>query len=403
MFRYTQEEILNKVDDESIDIESEIEDDENEPPQESLRPRKLYIDKGDKSVSDLFRMIKEKEINLQPDFQRKFIWDKKTMSRFIESLLLSIPIPTIFLSENSDETYDVIDGQQRLTTIFSFMKESLSSSEIEELPDYIKEIPSFKLSGLDTLKEFNSKGYLDLINEKRKFLNVFLPVVIIEKDSSEDIKYDIFSRINRGSVKLNSQELLNVMYRGELINTVNELANLKLIDDVFDNRPVLKKRYGYNEIILRTVALDEFIDKNWGLKKIVLENGEIKNYTGRLNLSIIDYLARYRSDAQEAARIKSFIKDAFEKVELVFGKEAFKRVNKVGSTSINKTIAETQLITLSRFDKDVLINNKDKIINSFNKFLENSGEDLFTKATNNTKNVEKRYQWGRLLSNELGV
>lgn len=403
MPRYTQEEILNNIDDESIDIDSEIEDDEIEQPQESSHPRKLYIDKGDKSVSDLFRMIKEKEINLQPDFQRKFIWDKKTMSRFIESLLLSIPIPTIFLSENNDETYDVIDGQQRLTTIFSFMKECLSSSEIEDLPDYIKEIPSFKLSSLDTLKEFNSKGYLDVIKEKKKFLNVFLPVVIIEKDSSEDIKYDIFSRINRGSVKLNSQELLNVMYRGELIHTINELANLPLVDDVFDNRPVLKKRYGYNEIILRAIAMDKFINEEWKLQKIALENGEYKNYTGRLNLSIIDYLARYRHDDKEANRIKIFIEDAFYKVKLVFGKDAFKRVNKVGSTSINKTIAETQLITLSRFNKDILNNNRVKVINSFKMFLANSGDDLFTKATNNTKNVEKRYQWGKLLSDELGV
>lgn len=403
MHKYVQEEILNKIDDESIDIESEVEDDETEQSQEPLRPRKLYIDKGDKSVSDLFRMIKEKEINLQPDFQRKFIWDKKTMSRFIESLLLSIPIPTIFLSENADETYDVIDGQQRLTTIFTFMKESLSSNEIDELPDYIKEIPTFKLSGLETLKEFNSKSYLDVINERRKFLNVFLPVVIIEKDSSEDIKYDIFSRINRGSVKLNSQELLNVMYRGELINAVNELANSKLIDDVFDNRPVLKKRYGYNEIILRAVAMSQFIDEKWNLKNIILENGESKNYTGRLNLSIIDYLARYRNDYQESHRIKAFIEDSFEKVQLVFGKDAFKRVNKVGSTSINKTIAETQLITLSRFDKNILDNNKSKVKESFNRFLEKSRDDLFTKATNNTKNVRERYTWGKLLSEELGV
>ncbi|MGC6343245.1 DUF262 domain-containing protein, partial [Bisgaard Taxon 45] len=262
---------------------------------------------------------------------------------------------------------------------------------------------SFKLSGLDTLKEFNSKGYLDIIKEKKKFLNVFLPVVIIEKDSSEDIKYDIFSRINRGSVRLNSQELLNVMYRGELIHTVNKLANLPLVDDVFDNRPVLKKRYGYNEIILRAVAMDKFISEKWELQKIISENGETKSYTGRLNLTIIDYLARYRKNIQEARRIESFIQDSFEKVQLVFGKNAFKRVNKVGSTSINKTIAETQLITLSRFDRNLLENNKDKVIRSFNDFLESSGDDLFTRATNNTKNVEQRYKWGKLLSDQLGV
>ena len=400
---YNIKNVLDKVEDMAIDVEEETEDEENEPQLPQPNSRKLYIDKGDKSVADLFRMIKQKEINLQPDFQRKFIWDKKTMSRFIESLLLSIPIPTIFLSENSDETYDVIDGQQRLTTIFSFMRESLSEDEVSQLPEYLRNISSFKLSGLDTLTEFNAKNYDDVVREKRKFLNVFLPIVIVEKDSSEDIKYDIFSRINRGSVKLNSQELLNVMYRGNLISAIDELANLELIDNVFEHRPVLKKRYGYNEIILRTIAMEKFIDNDWSLKGKILPDGKFKkDYTGRLNLSIIDYLAKYRNDAIEANRIKSFIIDAFEKVNLVFGQNAFKRVNKSGSTSINKTIAETQLIVLSRFDMDIIINNKDKIFSSFNNFLKNQREDLFIRATNNTTNVEDRYRWGKVLTDDLG-
>lgn len=405
MHKYNEDEILNKIDDPSIDLEEENEDDEIEISQEQTRSRKLYIDKGDKSVSDLFRMIREKEINLQPDFQRKFIWDKKTMSRFIESLLLSIPIPTIFLSENNDGTYDVIDGQQRLTTIFTFMKDSLSQDEIEKLPEYIKEIPSFKLSGLETLKEFNSKSYIDVIKEKKKFLNVFLPVVIIEKDSSEDIKYDIFSRINRGSVRLNSQELLNVMYRGKLISVVNELANMEIIDNVFNNRPVLKKRYGYNEIIIRAIAMNQFIDKDWNVidKELGVKNQIGNSYNGRLHLSIIDYLAKYRNNEMESLKIKEFIIDSFEKIQLVFGDDAFKRINNPGSTSINKTIAETQIITLSRFSKEIVENNKDKIKESFNSFITSQRDDLFTKATNNTNNVKERYKWGKILSEELEV
>ena len=75
----------------------------------------------DKSTSDIIRMITEGELILQPDYQRKFVWNEKTQSQFIESLLLSIPIPTIFLAENDDDTLEVIDGQQRLTTVYSFI------------------------------------------------------------------------------------------------------------------------------------------------------------------------------------------------------------------------------------------------------------------------------------------
>ncbi|KOT13341.1 hypothetical protein AC245_08830 [Haemophilus parainfluenzae] len=403
---YEMSNILDKFDDESIDVEEEIAESEEDILSQKQRSRKLYIDKGEKSVSDLFRMIKEKDINLQPEFQRKFIWDKKTMSRFIESLLLSIPIPTIFLAENGNKeeyTYDVIDGQQRLSTIFSFLKEGLSDDEIKNLPTYLQEeLPPFKLSGLETLAEFNSKGYQDLEEKKKKLSNVFLPVVIVLKDSSEDIKYDIFSRINRGSVKLNSQELLNVMYRGKLISAINELANLELIDNVFENRPVLKKRYGYNEIILRTIAMEQFINNDWTVKKKESPNEKTeKGYTGRLNLSVIDYLAKYRNDEREAKRIKSFIIDAFEKVKIVFGQNAFKRVNESGATSINKTIAEMQLIVLSRFDMNTIRSHKDIILSSFNDFLQKNEKDLFTRATNNTKNVEDRYKWGEMLSNKL--
>ena len=401
MLNYNQEDMLRLIDDTSIDVEDEAQDEQLST--DDFNSRKLYIDKSDKSMSDLFRMIKEREVNLQPDFQRGFIWDKGTMSRFIESLLLSIPIPTVFLSENNDDTFDVIDGQQRLTTIFAFMSSSLD--ERTNLPEHLKELQPLRLSGLDTLKNLNKTTYDDLGDKKRKFNNVSIPVVIIKKDSSEDIKYDIFSRINRGSIKLNNQELLNVMYRGRLINKVNEVANHDLIDKVFERRPVLKKRFGYHEIILRVMAMECFIDKNlWTLNKVDIKNKDLmdgkeqKNYNGRLNSSVLDYLKEYRNDTFESDRLEHFILDAMEKVDIVFGSNAFKRINKVGSTSINKTIAEVQLITLSRFDKALVDEKKQEIFDSFNSFLNDNSDDLFTKATNNTRNVEKRYEWGKEIS-----
>ena len=152
MNRYSGVNLLDKIDSTDIDLEMETESeiDINEDDK-----RKLYVDKVDKSTSDLFRMIVEGELNLQPDYQRRFVWDKKTMSKFIESLLLSIPIPTIFLAENNDDTFEVIDGQQRLTTIFAFMKSKLVGNEIEKLSENLQELDVLTLSGLETLKQFN--------------------------------------------------------------------------------------------------------------------------------------------------------------------------------------------------------------------------------------------------------
>lgn len=152
--RYDQDLLLDSVESEKIDLEEDIE--ETEQIADSTK-RKLYVDKMDKSTSDLFRMIVEGELNLQPEYQRKFVWNDKTMSKFIESLLLSIPIPTIFLAENYDDTFEVIDGQQRLSTIFAFMRSKLVENDTK-LSENLKKLTELELKGLDTLRQYNGKN-----------------------------------------------------------------------------------------------------------------------------------------------------------------------------------------------------------------------------------------------------
>ena len=406
--RYSELNLIEKINTPEIDLEEEIEEEiEQDIDLNQNEKRKLYVDKVDKSTSDLFRMIIEGELNLQPPYQREFVWDQKTMSKFIESLLLSIPIPTIFLAENDDDTFEVIDGQQRLTTIVAFMKSKLSDNEIEKLPEKLKRLNILILNGLETLKQFNKKSYEDLIEMQRKFNNVSLPVVIVKKDSTEDIKYDIFSRINSGSIKLNNQELLNVMYRGILINSLNNSSQTEKVDKVFGYRPVLKKRFGYNEILLRAKVMEAFIDKdNWKLKEIEVKNKDnlnkdFRTYNGRLNIAILEYLKEYRFDQEEATKLENFIEDSVNKVDEVFGDEAFIRINKTKSTSINKNIAELQLVVLSKLRYDVVIKNKELIKQTFEDFLKDVDQDIFLRGTNNTANIEKRYEWGKILSNRI--
>lgn len=315
--RYSEVNLLDKVDSAEIDLEPEIASEVDLIEDEK---RKLYVDKVDKSTSDLFRMVVEGELNLQSDYQRKFVWNKRTISKFIESLLLSIPIPTIFLAENGDDTFEVIDGQQRLTTIFAFMKSKLVGDEIEKLPDNLWKLDVLILKGLETLKQFNKKSYYDMVDMQRKFNNVSLPIVIIKKDSTEDIKYDIFSRINSGSIKLNNQELLNVMYRGELIDSLNTASQKEIVDKLFGSRPVLKKRFGYHEILLRAKVIAGFINNDdWKLREIRVKNKnnlnkEYRTYNGRLNTAILEYLKEYRNDIQEASNLTDFIENSIDKV-----------------------------------------------------------------------------------------
>ena len=404
--KYSYEDLLNNVETDALDVDKEVETGDDTIV-DSSESRKLYVDKVDKSTSDLFRMIVEGELNLQPNYQRKFVWDKKTMSKFIESLLLSIPIPTIFLAENNDDTFEVIDGQQRLTTIFAFMKSKLNEEEFNGLSKALKDLDILILSGLETLQQYNKKSYLNMAEMQRKFNNVSLPVVIIKRDSTEDIKYDIFSRINSGSIKLNNQELLNVMYRGILLKTLDEIATTESVDDLFGNRPVLKKRFGYHEILLRAKAMECFVNKeSWRLQEVDIKHKSIlkkstKKYNGRLNNAIIDYLKEFRDDVEEANDLKEFVSNITDKVKIVFGENAFKRVDIEKATSINKTIAELQMVVLSKFEFEAVKLNKDRIRESFKKFVEENDENIFIRGTNNTNNVEKRYKWGKIVSEIL--
>lgn len=404
--RYDETTLLENIQNEEIDLEVENPNDEQEDVLvEEDEKRKLYVDKVDKSTSDLFRMMVENELNLQPDYQREFVWNNRTMSKFIESLLLSIPIPTIFLAENKDDTFEVIDGQQRLTTLFAFMKSDRVVEGIT-LSESLKDVDVLTLNGLETLRKYNKKKFEDLEEGlKRKFNNVSLPVVIIKKDSTEDIKYDIFSRINSGSAKLNSQELLNVMYRGKLIQALNKIAGTDSVNKVFDNRPILRRRFGYQEILLRATVMSEFINSsNWKISPVKANNpnniGKAeRRYSGRLNTAILEYLKDNRDDEKAVVELERFILDSVNKVLLVFGDTAFKRINLPKATSINKSIAELQLVVLSKFAMEDIKRHHIKIKESFEKFLEDQDEIIFTRATNNKSYIERRYEWGSIVNN----
>ena len=197
------------------------------------------------------------------------------------------------------------------------------------------------------------------------------------------------------------------MYRGILLKTLDEIATTENVDDLFGNRPVLKKRFGYHEILLRAKAMECFVNKeSWRLQEVDIKHKSIlkkstKKYNGRLNNAIIDYLKEFRDDVEEANDLKEFVSNITDKVKIVFGENAFKRVDIEKATSINKTIAELQMVVLSKFEFEAVKLNKDRIRESFKKFVEENDENIFIRGTNNTNNVEKRYKWGKIVSEIL--
>jgi len=189
----------------------EFEDQEEEQSIEILpKERRVYSDKPDRSIFELYRQYQKGNLELQPEFQRLQVWDNSKSSRLIESVLLEVPIPVIYLSEESDGKYSVIDGQQRLNAFIKFLENNL------------------KLSGLTILTELNGKRFQDIPkNFQDKFESATIRIIEIRKESDPDVKFEIFERLNTGAVQLNAQELRNCVYRGKYNELIRELAEDK--------------------------------------------------------------------------------------------------------------------------------------------------------------------------------
>lgn len=174
-----------------IEFEQPLEEEIEAIPEE----RKIYTDKEDPEIESLYGKYKRGKLVLQPDFQRYFVWDSAKSSRLIESALLDIPLPVIYLSEGKDGKEYVIDGQQRLTAFFSFIDGKFPDGK------------DFKLSGLKVYRDLNKKSFKEIDEghqDKIKYSK--LRTITFKKESDTDLRFEIFERLNTGAVSLNDQE-----------------------------------------------------------------------------------------------------------------------------------------------------------------------------------------------------
>ena len=162
------------------------------------------------SVGELLSLYQSDDLDIHPEFQRIFRWNVHQKSRLVESILLGIPIPSIFVSQREDGIWDVIDGLQRLSTIFQL---------VGVLRNYDnKLVPPLTLKGTDYLPALEGKRWKDDgtgagIGEANQRLvrRAKFDVQIVLRESSESTKYELFQRLNTGGTQLSDQELRNVI------------------------------------------------------------------------------------------------------------------------------------------------------------------------------------------------
>src|SRR5262245_122710 len=216
---------MDQIDEELLREENVEDVNESAEPLEIDAPLSYFG--TDFDVHGLVRRLKEDEIivpSFDPQvgtdspidaFQRRFVWKRYQMDRFIESLLLEYPVPGIFLVQQPDKKFLVLDGQQRLRTLEQFYDEKFFDGK------------AFRLSSVE--KKFEGRAYSDLDPEEKRTLdNTFIHAIIVRYDPSpEGAKnlYQLFERLNTGGTNLYPQEIRVALYMGELVRLIRDLNN----------------------------------------------------------------------------------------------------------------------------------------------------------------------------------
>ncbi|MBU2018502.1 MAG: DUF262 domain-containing protein [Bacteroidetes bacterium] len=181
--------------------------------------RTVSFDNYDITVRQLYDMIMERQIELQPEYQRHFVWDNIRQSQLIESVFLGIPVPNLFMATNNDSSWEVIDGLQRLTTIVNFVGDQ--ENILRTNPNSKK----LKIHGLDKLNSMNGMFYEDLPKSAQfMFMTRPIRVTVLNDKSDFGVRYDLFERLNTGGVILHPQEIRNCVYLGDFKDFIIECS-----------------------------------------------------------------------------------------------------------------------------------------------------------------------------------
>ncbi len=191
-------------------IAENLEDDSGDD--DDIIPSKfsIAVSRSDFDVAGLVRRMRDGDIYI-PDFQGSYVWKIKQASRFIESLLLGLPVPGIFLAKEPDNRHIVIDGQQRLRSLRYFCDGK-----------FLEGRPAFALLGVH--KEFEGKTYESLnAKDRRKLDDSVLSATVVDLHGDQSIIYYIFERLNTGGTLLKPQEIRDCIYHGELNELLQKL------------------------------------------------------------------------------------------------------------------------------------------------------------------------------------
>lgn len=211
--------------------------------------KSVAFDSYDIAIRQLYDMAAEEMIDIAPDYQRHFVWDDLRQSQLIESIMLGIPVPSLFMATNKDSTWEVIDGLQRLTTIINYIG---TDRVIKAINPKCKKL---KISGLEKLSAINGLTFEEIPKSlQMMFMTRPIRVTVLNDRSDFEVRYDLFERLNTGGVTLHPQEIRNCVFIGRFNNFIRELAQYPSFRSVVKTTPKQELTGSHEELVLKFFA-----------------------------------------------------------------------------------------------------------------------------------------------------
>jgi len=361
-----------------VEIEEEASPRSADP--EPWDPEKIRIHTKHYSLRQIVDMIRDGDLDLAPDFQRDYVWKDSQKWGLIESLLLGIPIPSFYFNEDAFGRMQVVDGVQRLTTIYAFVQEG-----------------GFKLGALTYLGDLMGKGFSDLDPVfRRRLLSSQFVAHVIDPQTPYRAKFDIFRRINTGGSPLSAQEIRHCMSsersRGLLKRLATAPAFLDATGGSLENHPRMADR----EVVLRFVA---YCLADVGEYE---SSGGLDAFLGTITSKLDD--ERATSD-EKLAELEEVFTLAMRNAKAVFGEHAF-RFWARGSerrNPINRALFETWGTTLAKYPAPLVTEKADVLMNLARDLMTDDQEFIgaSTGSTGDVASVRLRFDKVRNLVAEV--
>jgi len=333
-------------------------------------PKKIRISTKNFTLREVVDQINEGDIDLTPDFQRDYVWKQRQRTRLVESILLGIPLPAFYFNQDINGTYQVVDGVQRLSTVRLFVSDGHTLRE-DDL-EYLRDLKDHTYSSMDPAMV-------------RRFRATQIVVHVIEPQTPDEVKYDIFSRVNTLGSPLSAQEIRHAMSKSRSRDLLKRLVELPAFDEA-TGRHFWKaspdepnelvrdsKRMADRELALRFCAFSSFSEEEYRQHESL--DAFLLHFTRSIDGGSDGSAAI--TDARLAKLEESFNRAMTNALE-VLGDAAFRRWPRHGRRGpINRAVFEAQAIALAEYPLERLAPKARRIVAKFRAAFD---DDDYTRA-----------------------